>query len=287
MRNSLLGICSAWLIGSIISLPAHATSGSNQSVIIPGVKSVKLNGTITTKSAIDVVVAGTIKDDKGETLPGVGIKLKGSQISTVSDIQGNYKISLPETGGILVFTYVGFATKQVAIKAGTAVINVTLETDNKSLEEVVVVGYGTVKKKDLTGSVSVVNVKDAKKTATYDVAKMLQGQVAGVTVQGSGEPGGYVSIKIRGTTSFGSNNPLFVIDGIPVNDPYDFAPGEIETIQVLKDASAAAIYGSRAANGIVIITTKKGKSGALKVNFNSYAGVQDIAKKIDVTDRLG
>ncbi|HJT73420.1 MAG TPA: SusC/RagA family TonB-linked outer membrane protein, partial [Chitinophaga sp.] len=154
-----------------------------------------------------------------------------------------------------------------------------------NLNDVVVVGYGTVKKKDLTGSVALVNVGDAKKNASYDVAKMLQGQAAGVSVHGSGEPGGYVQIKIRGTTTFGANSPLFVIDGVPVDAPYDFSPNDIESIQVLKDASAAAIYGSRAATGVIIITTKKGKQGPVRVNFNSYVGVQEVARKISLTNR--
>jgi TonB-dependent SusC/RagA subfamily outer membrane receptor len=120
------------------------------------------------------------------------------------------------------------------------------------------------KVKDLTGSVGIVKMEDAKKTASYDVAKMLQGQVAGVTVHGSGEPGGFVSIKIRGISSFNNNSPLFVIDGVPVDAPFDFSPDDIESVQVLKDASAGAIYGARAATGVVIITTKKGKAGPLK-----------------------
>ena len=139
-------------------------------------------------------------------------------------------------------------------------VNITLNEDFNTLDEVVVIGYGTQKKSDLTGSISVVNMDNAKKTITYDVAKMLQGQVSGVTVQSSGEPGGFVNIKIRGISSLTNNNPLLVVDGMIVDSPYDFATGEIESMQVLKDASSAAIYGVRGANGVIIITTKKGKA---------------------------
>ena len=155
----------------------------------------------------------------------------------------------------------------------------------EKLDDIIVVGYGTVRKKDLTGSVAVINVDNAKKTASYDMAKLLQGQAAGISVHGSGEPGGYVSIKIRGISTFGNNSPLFVIDGVPLDAPYDFSPDDIESMQVLKDASAAAIYGSRAATGVIIITTKKGKLGAPRINFTSYAGIQNVAKKIPLANR--
>ncbi len=166
-------------------------------------------------------------------------------------------------------------------------VTISLLSTTNSLNDVVVVGYGTQRKKDLTGSVAVVNVDNAKKTPSYDVAKMLQGQVAGVSVHGSGEPGGYVQLKIRGISNFGDNSPLFVIDGVPVDAPYDFSPDDIESISILKDASAGAIYGSRAATGVVIITTKKGRSGVPKVTFSSYYGVQNVPKKIPVLDRAG
>lgn len=285
MRKSLLTLCSVWLMGGLYTVPAHATSGSEDFVATSEVK-LTLKTSLNFNNMEDVSVSGTVKDEHGEILPGVGITLKGTKVSTITDVLGKYKISVPETGGILVFTYIGFETRQVEIN-GRTLVDVRLVSDKKALEEVVVVGYGTVKKKDLTGSVAVVNVKDAKKTATYDVAKMLQGQVAGVTVQGSGEPGARVAIKIRGTTTFGSGSPLFVIDGVPVDNPSDFAPGEIESIQVLKDASAGAIYGARAATGVVIITTNKGKTGPLKINYNSYVGAQSIPKKIALTDRVG
>ena len=171
-------------MGGLYTVPAHATSGSEDFVATSEVK-LTLKTSLNFNNMGDVSVSGTVKDEHGEILPGVGITLKGTKVSTITDVLGKYKISVPEAGGILVFTYIGFETKQVEINSRT-LVDVRLVSDKKALEEVVVVGYGTVKKKDLTGSVAIVNVKDAKKTATYDVAKMLQGQVAGVTVQGSG-----------------------------------------------------------------------------------------------------
>ncbi|MGK4566827.1 SusC/RagA family TonB-linked outer membrane protein [Flavobacterium sp. 3HN19-14] len=223
--------------------------------------------------------------ENGSPLPAANVMVKGTTNGTATDLDGNYSIQA-KAKDVLVFSYIGYESKEVAVSNQTT-LNVSLTPEATNLSDVVVIGYGTQKKTDLTGSVAVVNVADAKKTVTYDVAKMLQGQAAGVTVQSSGEPGGFVNIKIRGANSFLNSNPLFIIDGIIVEAPNDFAPGEIETIQVLKDASTAAIYGVRGANGVVIITTKKGKSGKVAVNFKSLVGFQNVAKKISVTDRVG
>lgn len=232
------------------------------------------------------VIKGNVTSlNENAPMPGVNILVKGTANGVVSDFNGNYSINA-SSNDVLVFSYLGFKAKEISV-GGKTQINVSLEEDTTSLDEVVVVGYGTQKKSDLTGSVSVVDMGSAKKTVTYDAAKMLQGQVAGVTVQSSGEPGGFVNIKIRGINSFSNNNPLFVVDGMILDSPYDFAPGDIESMQVLKDASAAAIYGVRGANGVVIITTKKGKSGKFEVKFNSLYGVQNVAKRWSVTDRVG
>ncbi|WP_448701135.1 TonB-dependent receptor [Mucilaginibacter sp. AW1-3] len=231
-------------------------------------------------------VQGTVTDDQDQPLPGVSVRIKGSQVAVMTDVNGKYAINVADDNTVLLFSFIGYNTETVTVN-GQSTINVKMTAQPKDLSEVVVVGYGSVKKKDLTGSVSVVNVDNAKKTATYDVAKMLQGQVAGVTVQGSGEPGGYVQIKVRGIATFGNNSPLFVIDGVPVDAPFDFSPDDIESIQVLKDASSAAIYGSRAATGVVIITTKKGKAGPLNISLNSYYGYQNMPKRISLTDRAG
>jgi TonB-dependent starch-binding outer membrane protein SusC len=231
-------------------------------------------------------VKGIITNSKGEPLAGVTVTGRNRN-TAVSAADGSFSIRVEE-GTMLTFTSVGFASQDVKA-SGSAAMRIMLTEKSGELSDVVVVGYGTVKKSDLTGSVGVVNVGDAKKNATYDVAKMLQGQVAGVSVQGSGEPGSFVNIKIRGVSSFNDNSPLFVIDGVPiVNEaPYDFPTEDIESIQVLKDASAGAIYGSRAATGVIIITTKKGKNGPLKVRYSGYVALQNIPKKLSLTDRVG
>jgi TonB-dependent starch-binding outer membrane protein SusC len=225
-------------------------------------------------------------NENGEGIPGASVLIKGTNRGTVTNALGEFTIEVENDATVLIFSSIGYVSKEITV-AGRKLVNASLASDIKALDEVVVVGYGTQKAKDLTGSVGLVKVDDAKKTASYDVAKLLQGQVAGVTVQSSGEPGGFVSIKIRGIGSLTNNNPLFVIDGVLIDNPYDFSPNDIESISVLKDASAGAIYGSRGMNGVVIITTKKGKAGPLKVDYSGYAGAQNIAKKISVMDRTG
>lgn len=210
----------------------------------------------------------------GIGLPSVNVVIKGTDKGVSSDFDGNFSIQA-SSSDVLVFKFLGFKEQEIAVGNQTY-IEAQLVEDVSNLEEVVVVGYGTKKKSDLTGSVSVVDVDDAKKTVTYDVAKMLQGQAPGVLVRSSGEPGGFVDIKIRGITSFRNNNPLFVIDGVIVEDPYDFPTGDIESMQVLKDASSAAIYGARGANGVVIITTKKGREGKIDIKYKSLFGVQSV-----------
>ncbi|MBI9039823.1 TonB-dependent receptor [Lutibacter sp.] len=232
------------------------------------------------------VIEGVVTSVKeGIVLPGVNVLVKGTNKGVVTDFNGKYSINA-SANDVLVFSYVGFKNKEVTV-GNEGKINISLQDDTTTLDEVVVVGYGTQRKSDLTGAVSVVDIDNAKKVVTYDTAKMLQGQVAGVTVQSSGEPGGFVNIKIRGISSFSNNNPLFVVDGMIIDNPQDFAPGDIESMQVLKDASAAAIYGVRGANGVVIITTKKGKMGKFSINYKSLYGVQNVAKEWSVTDRVG
>jgi TonB-dependent starch-binding outer membrane protein SusC len=236
--------------------------------------------------AQDKVIKGVVTSAKdGMTLPSVNVVVKGTSRSANADFDGKFSIQV-NPGEILVFSYIGFATQQITI-SNQDKIDVSLKEDVNKLDEVVVIGYGTQKKSDLSGAVSVVNMGSAKKVVSYDIAKMLQGQAAGVTVQSSGEPGGFVNIKIRGNNSFGGGAPLFVIDGMIVDSPFDFAPGDVESMQVLKDASSAAIYGVRGANGVVIITTKKGKLGKLEVKYKSLVGFQNVAKTWDVTDRVG
>lgn len=232
------------------------------------------------------VVSGVVTSaGDGIPLPGVNVVEKGTSNGVVTDFNGQYSLQV-SPDAVLVFSYLGFTTREIAVNNQTK-LDVVMAEDLATLDDVVVIGYGTQRKSDLTGSVSVVDAEEAKKVISPDVAKLLQGQAPGVTVQSSGEPGGFVNIKIRGITSFTNNNPLFVIDGVIVDNPYDFAPGDIESIQVLKDASSAAIYGQRGANGVVIITTRKGREGANRISYKSELGFQNVPRTIPVTDREG
>jgi len=233
----------------------------------------------------NVVTGKIISEKDGLPLPGVNVLVKGTSTATSTGFDGEYTINANGTD-VLVFSFIGFKNQEITI-ANRTQINFSLREDLNKLNEVVVIGYGTQKKADLSGAVSVVNLKEAKTIVTYDPAKMLQGQVAGVTVQSSGEPGSFVNIKIRGISSFANTNPLFIIDGMIVDNPFDFAPGDVESMQVLKDGASAAIYGVRGANGVVIITTKKGKQGKMSVGFKSITGFQTVPKKWSLTDRVG
>ena len=230
------------------------------------------------------IVKGIVTSSKDSSpLPGANVLVKGTNTTASTGFDGEFAINA-KPNDVLLISYLGFDTQEITV-VNNLKINISLVESSNKLNEVVVIGYGTQRKADLTGAVSVVNVEEAKKTVTYDVGKLLQGQAAGVTVQSSGEPGGFVNLKIRGVTSFYNNNPLFVIDGMIVSDPGDFSTGDIESMQVLKDASSAAIYGSLGANGVVIITTKKGKKGSLDIKYKSQFGVQTVSKRWDVLNR--
>ncbi|WP_233507226.1 SusC/RagA family TonB-linked outer membrane protein [Adhaeribacter pallidiroseus] len=235
------------------------------------------------------MITGKISDEKGDALPGVTVLLKGTSIGTASNTEGKYSISVPNSSGVLVFSFIGNLTKEVSFN-GAGVQDVTLQADTKALEEVVVVGYGEQEKKDLTGAISSVAAKDIQKIQVSSVDQALQGQVAGVQISTtSGAPGGNVNVLIRGVSSInGGVQPLFVIDGYPVsnvgigNPLNTINPNDIESVDVLKDASATAIYGSRGSNGVIIITTKRGKTGASKIELDSYMGFQEVGKKLDL-----
>ncbi|MGS2763720.1 SusC/RagA family TonB-linked outer membrane protein [Sinomicrobium sp. M5D2P9] len=232
-------------------------------------------------------VSGTVlsgADD--EPLPGVTVRVKGTDKGTVTDFDGNYTISLTGENNILIFSYIGFRTEEVPVN-GRNEINVALEEDLAKLDEVVVVGYGTQKRADLTGSIAVVDAEEINKVSGNDVGQLLQGRSSGVTVTSDGQPGAAPNIRIRGVSTFGDNQPLYVVDGVPVGTSIrDFSPNDIESIQVLKDASAGAIYGSRAANGVIIITTKKGrKDTPLKIDYHGYYGVDRVNRTIPVLGR--
>jgi TonB-dependent SusC/RagA subfamily outer membrane receptor len=214
----------------------------------------------------NTTVKGKVLDDKGLPLPGVSVKILGTSGGTVTNGNGEYEVSAPE-GASLVFSYIGYLTQTVEVGTKTQ-INVVLKVDEASqkLSEVIVVGYGTQRKSDLTGSVASISGKDLDKTPVLGADQMLQGRVSGLQLtQSDGQPGSATSIRIRGTNSINSGNePLYVVDGFAgVGNLTSINPNDIQSIEVLKDASATAIYGSRGANGVILITTKKGKPGSM------------------------
>ncbi|WP_246202406.1 SusC/RagA family TonB-linked outer membrane protein [Spirosoma agri] len=251
--------------------------------------------------ADDRLIAGTVTDEKGVTLPGVSVLLKSSgsagrgptvqQRGVVTDAKGTFQLTVPD-GATLVVSFVGYLTQEVTV-GNRQTLTVQLAPDTKALEEVVVVGYGTQRKVETTGAIASVKAADLLQTPVANVAQGLQARVAGVQItQNSGAPGGNVSVRIRGTNSInGSSEPLYVIDGIQIANTGGITdvsplsqinPNDIESIEVLKDASSTAIYGARAANGVVLITTKRGKDGATRVSYDGYGGVQQVNKTLDV-----
>lgn len=252
----------------------------------------------------DIAIKGTVRDDNNEALQSVSVNVKGTTRGVTSTGNGKFSISVP-AGSVLVFTAVGFNEKEVTVTESTNNLQVQLLSKSSTLNQVVVVGYGSVKKKDLTGSVSSLNTKDFNKGVNASVSQLIAGRAAGVTItQTSSEPGGGLSVRIRGASSVNAgNDPLYVIDGLPIDNGSPISggagrgfpggsqarnplnslnPNDVESVEILKDASAAAIYGSRGANGVVLITTKKGKAGKLNINYDTYYGTQQVAKKLDI-----
>ncbi|MCF0063062.1 TonB-dependent receptor [Dyadobacter chenwenxiniae] len=231
-------------------------------------------------SRADRAVAGKVADDKGLGLPGVSVILKGSNTGTVTDSEGNYSLSIPESGeNILVFSFVGYVPKEITV-GNQSSVNVELAVDTKALEEVVVVGYGTQRKRDITSAVSVISMEDIGEVPKSNVTRMLQGQAPGVIIkQKSGTPGQQFEVKVRGISSLGAgSDPLYVIDGFPVGTSagQNLNPNDIETISILKDAAATAIYGARGSNGVVLITTKSAKDGKTSLNISVDYGIQNV-----------
>lgn len=214
-------------------------------------------------------IKGTVVDEFGEPMIGVTIKVKGSQAAAITDVDGHFSLNVP-SGGSLELSYVGYTTQVVKAHNG---MKVKMSPDSQVMDEVVVVGYGTVKKKDLTGAVTSMKAEDITITPTSNAMEALQGKIAGMDIAvTSGEIGADPTILLRGSRSiYGSNEPLFIIDGVP-GSYSQVNPSDIETIDVLKDASSTAIYGSAGANGVVMITTKRGKEGKATVNFDAYYG---------------
>jgi len=232
------------------------------------------------------VITGNVKDESGETLIGVSISLQGTTIGTITDLYGNYEIEVADPADILVFSYVGYKTIKEPINGRTE-INVTMNVSAIALDEVVAIGYGTKKQGDIIGSVSVVNSEEISSLPVPTIDQALQGKATGVKVtQFSGAPGEGVVVRIRGTGTINDNDPLYIVDGIPTKDAFNtLSPVDIETISILKDASAASIYGARAANGVILITTIKGEKGAPRVNYTGYFGIQNAYNLTGMTNR--
>ncbi|MGK7391020.1 MAG: SusC/RagA family TonB-linked outer membrane protein [Candidatus Cyclobacteriaceae bacterium M2_1C_046] len=255
-------------------------------------------------NAQEKVITGTVTDESGLPLPSVSVVIKGTNTGTITDVDGKYQVTAPNDA-TLVFSFIGFKTFEKTV-GGQSTIDVQLKEDSRLLDEIVVVGYGTQKKSDLTGAVASVSEEELKNAVTANFDQALQGRVAGVQVtQNSGQPGGAASIRVRGVSSLtGSSEPLYVIDGIPVDGAghstagFDWAggaggqsrvnplstinPQDIVSIEVLKDASATAIYGSRAANGVIMVTTRTGKAGESKISYNAYYGTQSLPRTLDM-----
>ncbi|NBW38989.1 MAG: SusC/RagA family TonB-linked outer membrane protein, partial [Cytophagia bacterium] len=236
-------------------------------------------------AAQTVTIKGKVTDDTGAGLPGVNIVVKNTTNGTTSDFNGDYTIQVSSKDEVvIVYSFIGFKTKEEAV-GGRTVIDIMMETDVQSLSEIVVVGYGVQKKSDITGSIASVSSESLREVPAANLQQALQSRAAGLEIQRVGTtPGAGAQIRIRGERSIsGSNDPLIVLDGIPYQGSItDINPDEIQSVEVLKDASATAIYGSRGANGVIIVTTKRGIAGPTRVNFDSYYGVATIARKYDV-----
>ena len=228
-------------------------------------------------------VTGKVTDgETGEALPGVNILVQGTTTGTVTDIEGNYRISVPEGASTLILTSIGYTREEIEIGSQN-VIDVSMLPDIQALSEVVVTGYSSQRKADITGAVSVVEPEEINQITAASVLQKLDGRASGVTVQTGGAPGGESTVRIRGISSFGNNDPLYVIDGVPVESRFlnTINPNDIESIQVLKDPSTASIYGSRASNGVIIVTTKQGTPGKAQFTFDATVGVQSPVRGMD------
>lgn len=234
------------------------------------------------KNQSDVQITGTVRASTGETLPGVSVSVKGGGKVVVTDAEGKFSISVPPNA-TLVFNYVGFNAKELLVGANP-VVNVTLTSSDNALDDVVVIGYQTIRRKDLTGATGSVNTGNTEKLVSRSLPEALQGQTPGVSVRNGGAPGQEAVVNIRGLATFGNANPLYVIDGMIADPNTTVSPNDIEDIQILKDASAAAIYGSRAGNGVILITTKKGKEGPAKINVTSRYSISDVPKTYEMMD---
>lgn len=284
-KNMLItGACLALLFGGIVNVRAIAPEEY---------EAVQQSRTI----------KGTVVDKNGEAVIGANVVVKGTSKGTITDVEGRFTLNGVPEKAVLSVTFVGYKSKEITLKSGQSQIKVELSDDAELLDEVVVVGYGTMKKRDLSGAVSQIKGDDLMRGNPADLSQGLAGKIAGVVVnQSDGAPGGGISIQIRGTNSFSTDSqPLYIVDGVPYDaggtpssdansgnnesNPLAFInPHDIQSIEVLKDASATAIYGSRGANGVVLITTRRGEPGADKVRFTANFSFSRIANRVDVLD---
>ncbi|WP_375447621.1 SusC/RagA family TonB-linked outer membrane protein [uncultured Fibrella sp.] len=298
-------LLSSWLSVSAQERTATRPAIDKKSTVLASTRGAKSD--VSGPSDVKGLIKGTVSDEKGNGLPGATVSVKGTQLGTTTDVNGTFSINMPADAKTLVISFIGMTTQEVVVGSRTT-LNITLQNTGQALDEVVVIGYGTQKRSDVTSSITTVKASDLKDIPAAGIDQLLQGKAAGVTVTSNGgQPGGGVSVKVRGVTSINSNDPLFVIDGVPFvggntssNTGYAglgggdgqtgnsvmamLNPNDIESIDVLKDASAQAIYGSQAANGVILITTKKGKQGEGKISYEMYTGASEVARRLDLMD---
>ncbi|MCX2575166.1 SusC/RagA family TonB-linked outer membrane protein [Pedobacter sandarakinus] len=273
-------------------LKVHQVSNFKKVIVFPLVlaamvspnyaRSIDNNSLSIAKFKADIQITGTVTGSGGETLPGVSVSVKGVGRAVVTDANGKYSIAVPENS-TLVFNYIGYNPKEVVLGTST-VVNVVLEQSNTALDDVVVIGYQTVRRRDLTGATGSVNTGNTEKLVSRSLPEALQGQAPGVAVRNGGAPGQEAVVNIRGLATFGNASPLYVIDGMIADPNTTVNPNDVEDVQILKDASAAAIYGSRAGNGVILITTKKGKEGPAKISITSRYSISQVPKTYDMMD---
>lgn len=250
----------------------------------------KLNGNLVVITAagsggqmVAFPVTGKVINDRGEPLQGVNVVEMGTTNGTTTNAEGSFVLSVASGSAKLSISYIGYLTQEVEV-ADRSVLNIQLLAENKNMEEVIVVGYGTQKKRNVTGAISSVKATDLENMPVFRVEQSMQGRVSGLTItSASGQPGEGSTVRVRGTTTIGNSDPLYVVDGVPVNGGIDYLnQADIASIDVLKDAASAAIYGTQGANGVILITTKKGRAGAVKVNYNGFVGTQAPWRKLDL-----
>lgn len=261
------------------------SNAADELIVLPNMKEEQPNHELKSEVGVLFAVRGIITDDTSSPLPGVNVLEKGTTNGTVTDASGQYSLNVANENAVLVFSYIGFVSEEVSVN-NQSTVDVSLTPDIETLSEVVIVGYGQQKRADLTGAVASVKASDVHNLPTRSLSEAIQGRVAGVTVtKGEGAPGAGSDIVIRGAGSINGMAPLFIVDGVRMGTGFNFNMQDVESIEVLKDASAAAIYGSQAAGGVILVTTKRGTKDKMTINFNSYAGVRTPINLYNLLDR--